>query len=666
MNPALRWARRTIGLSLLVIAAAAPVASVARDERSAALGDPSADARPYPFFRSPLRPVDHPAQRIEVRRGLFMAARDGNRLAIDLYLPPGTGRHPTIVMRTPYGKERAESALRSLAQYGYAVMAQDCRGTGASEPGQWDQYMYEKEDSYDTVEWVKAQPWADGKIGGIGGSYVGETQWFMALHPGMTAILPQVAGIGGGPSNGVRLHMFINAYARTVGKSGGQPKASMSPGEMEKQTWAETLASGYYNEPLRPPAQADRALERFPELKDLPAAARGPRMLQIWAGLTAADRTDLVRFLIDAPQVTYANIGGLPSLLNRGPAFKYVAPSTEDVYRALHAPPLMLTGWYDWGLNLSFQTWELLHRHAPAHVRDNAYLVITPVAHNSLGYQEGADRIPALRYRYSRVEENLELIVRWYDHWLKGRAGTLAGLAPVTYYLMGANEWRGAEGWPPPDGRPTRFFLDSSGQANGPDGLGTLTEERPGRGRPDRFVYDPSDPPPTTGGSIVSSMIPSGSTDQRDVEKRPDVLVYSTAPLTADLEVAGSLKVVLFASSSAVDTDFTAKLTDVFPDGRALVLQSGIVRARFRDREKAASLLEPGRVYEYEVDLWATANLFRRGHRVRLEIASADFPRYERNANLGGRAGAPVKATQTVFHDAVHPSHLVLHVVPRP
>lgn len=628
---------------------------------SAPVDDPSAQDRRYPFFHGALRAVDHPADQVQVRRGVFMAARDSNRLAMDLYLPPG-GPHPTIVMRTPYGKERPERLLRSLAQYGFAVVAQDCRGTGASEPGQWDQYMYEKEDGHDTVEWVKAQPWADGKVGGIGGSYVGETQWFMASHPGMTAILPQVGGIGDGRSHGVRLHMFISAYARTVGKSGGQPKASISPTEMEKRMWAETLASGYYNEPLRPADRSERVVQRFPELSALAHDARAARLRQIWTGLGAAERTDLIRFLIGASQVNYSNLSDVPAGLS-GPAFKYVEASVEDVYRSIKAPPLMLNGWYDWGLDLGFETWDLLQRHAPAHVRDNAYMVITPSAHNDVGYREGAERTPALRYRFSRIDENLELIVRWYDYWLKGRKDALAGLVRVTYYLMGANEWRGADRWPPAAARPTRFFLDSAGRANGPAGAGTLAGEQPGGGPPDSFVYDPSHPPPTTGGSIVSSMIPSGSTDQREVQQRPDVLVYSTAPLPADLEVTGPVKVVLYASSSAVDTDFTAKLTDVFPDGRALVLQSGIVRARFRDPERGASLLEPGRVYRYEIDLWATANLFRKGHRVRLEIASADFPRYERNANRGGNPGPPVKAAQKVFHDPSHPSHLLLHVI---
>jgi predicted acyl esterase len=622
------------------------------------------EERPYPFFRSALRDADHAAEEIRVERGLMLAARDRIRLSTDLYLPPGDGPWPTIVMRTPYGKEASGPLLRALARYGYAVVAQDCRGTGASEPGQWDMYMYEKEDGHDLVDWVRAQRWSDGKIGGTGGSYVGETQWFMASHPGMTAILPEVAGIGDARSPGVRLHMLVSAYARTIGKSGGRAKADVPIDVMERQMEAETLRTGYYNDRLDPP-YPERVLERFPELRPLSPDARAERMLRMWAGLPPAERTALVRFLLDAPEVNYANLSDVPGIFGPdggGPAFKYVAPSLADVYGSLQAPPLMLNGWYDWGLDLTFETWALLQRHAPPHVRDNAFLVVTPGAHNDLGYREGADRVPALRHRY-RGLDNVELIVRWYDRWLKGRTDALAGMSRVTYYLMGANEWRGADAWPPAGARPTRFFLDSAGSANGAAGSGVLRREQMPSGPPDRFVYDPDNPPPTRGGSIVSTLMASGSADQSDVQSRRDVLVYTSPVLDRDLEVTGPVTAVVHASSSAADTDFTAKLTDVFPDGRALVLQSGIVRARFREPGSAPSLLKPGRVYPFEIDLWSTANLFRKGHRIRLQLASADFPRYERNANRGGRPGKPIPATQTVFHDRKRPSHLLLHVM---
>lgn len=615
-------------------------------------------------FAAPLRPYEHAEGEIEVRRQVMMSARDGVRLALDLYLPPGPDKRPTILTRTPYGKERTDSLLLSLARFGYAVVAQDCRGTGASEPGQWDMYVYEKEDGADTLDWVKRQPWYDGTIGAVGGSYVGETQWFLSFHPDMTAILPEVAGIGKGRSNGVRLHLFVSAYAKSVGKAGGKPKAAGTEA-VERETKTETWASGYFNDPLEAPSPK-HLLERVPALRALAEAERGPRLLSLYAGMLAAERAALLRFLTGAPQVDYGNLGALPPVFGpegSGPALKYVAASTADVYQRLHAPALMINGWYDWGLTWTLDTWDLLGRHAPAHVRDHTRLVLTPSAHMDLGYREGADASPDLRSRY-RGKDNLPLTLRWFDHWLRKREDALRGLPRVSYFLMGANEWRGADTWPPPDVRTVRLFLDSAGNANGVDGGGTLSESPARLGRPDRYVYDPADPPPTTGGSIVSFLIPAGSIDQSPVQRRRDVLVYSTAPLSRGLAVVGPLTLVLYASSSAVDTDFSAKLSDVFPDGRALLLQSGMVRARFRDPGQRASLIEPGRLYRYEIDLWATANLFRPGHRVRVQVASADFPRYERNTNRGGRPGPPLKASQTVFHDSERPSHLVLSVLP--
>jgi predicted acyl esterase len=614
-------------------------------------------------FAGEVQPFEYSEADIEVRRQVFLRARDGIRLAMDLYLPPASAKRPTLIMRTPYGRDRTDALILSLARHGYVVVAQDCRGTGQSEPGQWDMYMYEKEDSHDTVEWVTLQPWYNGRIGGLGGSYVGETQWFMSFHPAMTAIAPEVAGIGKARSNGVRLHLFVSAYARSIGKAGGASKSAAGIDAVERQMREETWATGYYNDSLEQP-YPERVRERFPELALHEGEAVRQRMIEAYARMAPAERTSLVKFLINAPEINYANLSDVPPVFaGGGPAFKYVAPSTETVYRRLHAPALLLTGWYDWGLDYTLDTWEMIQRFAPAHVRNNTYLIVTPAAHADLGYREGADSDPALQKRY-RGKDNLDVLLHWYDHWLKGRKGAHAALPRVSYYLMGSGQWRGSDSWPPGEGRRLCFYLDSDGHANGSDGSGTLRELPPQLVRSDTYVYDPDSPPPTTGGSIVSTLFPAGSTDQREVQRRRDVLVYTSAPLARDLAVVGPLRVVLFASSSAVDTDFTAKLSDVFPDGRALLIQSGIVRARFRNPGRPPSLITPGQVERYEIDLWATANLFRTGHCLRLEIASADFPRFERNANLGGQRGGPVKATQTVFHDPRRPSHLIVSVLP--
>jgi putative CocE/NonD family hydrolase len=249
---------------------------------------------------------------------------------------------------------------------------------------------------------------------------------------------------------------------------------------------------------------------------------------------------------------------------------------------------------------------------------------------------------------------HVDLLLRWYAVL---REGTTDSWPVVIYYLMGANEWRIADDWPLPDTRQIRFYLGAGG---------TLTDEQPKEiSYPDCYTYDPEDPTPTVGGSIVSSVYPPGSVDVSQVQKRPDVLTYTTPVLERDVDVVGPLRLILYASSSAVDTDFCARLSDLFPDGRAIQLQSGILRARYRGGagDEEPKLLEPGRIYRFEIDMWATANRFRAGHCLRIDICSADFPRFDRNTNRGGEPGTPAPARQTICHGAQHPSHFLLSVL---
>jgi len=235
------------------------------------------------------------------------------------------------------------------------------------------------------------------------------------------------------------------------------------------------------------------------------------------------------------------------------------------------------------------------------------------------------------------------------------REGKTDSWPTVIYYLMGANEWRVASDWPVPAAKQTAFYLA---------GDGNLTTEPPRQpSQPEKYLYDPANPTPTVGGSIVSFLYPPGSVDVSEVQQRPDVLVYTTPVLEQDLDVVGPVRMILFASSSAVDTDFAARLSDVFPDGRAVQIQSGMLRARYRNLQGEPELLEPGRVYRFEIDLWHTAARFKAGHRLRVDISSADFPHFDRNANLGGKPGEPTPARQTIYHDPEHPSHLLVSVL---
>ena len=584
---------------------------------------------------------------------VMVPMRDGIRLATDLYLPPRTPA-PAVVMRTPYERDADANvgAFISLARRGFVVVAQDCRGTGGSEPDFWDYYLREPEDSYDLIEWITHQDWYDGFIGSTGGSYVGQTQWCMAMHSKMSAIVPEVSGLGIG-INTVHLHMFLNAYAKSMGNSADLQDVSYE--DLEAIMLDETLATGYFNEPLFRPLP-DAVFKRLPELAGLSPYAAQQRLWAYYCSLSDADRVELVKEITGAPHVTIVEVESLSQIF--GPTIshdRHTLPHTdmEEVARSLHAPALLVSGWYDWGLNDLFATWDLLDRAAPEPLRSQNRMIIAPSAHGHAGYHEGREGHPELDRPY-RTAGIIEMQARWYQ---AVREGTASSWPTVIYYLMGANEWRAADSWPIRDAEPARFYL-------GPDGsLASQAPQSPAE--PDDYAYDPHDPPPTKGGSIVSWVYPPGSVDVSDVQARPDVLTYSTEPLSEDLDVAGPLRMVLYASSSAVDTDFVARLTDVFPDGRAIQLQAGALRARYRDVGAEPSFLEPGRVYRLEIDLWATANRFRAGHRLRVDISSGDFPKFDRNTNLGGQPGEPVPAQQRIFHDPEHPSHLEVQVLPR-
>lgn len=580
---------------------------------------------------------------------VYVPMRDATRLATDVYLPPALPA-PVVTIRTPYSRSMEmygyASTFMSFARRGYVVVSQDCRGTGDSEPDHWDYSVFEAEDGYDLIEWITQQGWFGGFIGACGGSYVGQTQWPMATHRAMSAIAPHVSGLGIAV-NTVHLHMFVNGYTRVVGK-GSNKLTNVHYGEIERMVESETMATGLFNAPLHP-VLPPSLVARYPQVEQMTRSQAPQWLWKQYSSLGSAARADFIRIATGSEHVGILDIENLSDLF--GPRVAHDAhtlPSADplDRVRRIQAPALLLTGWYDWGLNDTLATWECLRRAGTPHVAANSRLLITPQAHNSLGYHEGIDVHRELQVPPT-LGHQAGVLLRWYE---SVREQRIDQWPCVIYYLMGAHEWRVANDWPVPAARLRKFYL-------APDG--DLAPEVPdGASAPDHYVYDPMSPTPTVGGSIVSYLYPPGSVDVSGVQKRPDVLVYTTAPLERDLDVVGPLRMVLFASSSAVDTDFAARLSDVFPDGRAIQLQNGVLRARYRDPEPA--LIEPGRVYSFEIDVWATANRFKAGHRLRLDISSADFPRYDRNSNLGGQPGASIPARQIVYHDREHPSHLQL------
>ncbi|CAN0215029.1 unnamed protein product, partial [Phaeothamnion confervicola] len=357
-------------------------------------------------------------------------------------------------------------------------------------------------------------------------------------------------------------------------------------------------------------------------------------------------------------------------------------PSYDDYWRAaapcehyekISAPALNFGGWYDLFLGGTLANYTGMQaRGGSAAARKHQRLVIGPWVHGYNGgvYPERNFGLMAM----DAVADVTSMQIRWFDHWLKGAANGVPDEKPVKLFIMGLDAWRDEADWPLPDTRYEKWYLHSAGRANSLTGDGLLSTSAPGAEQADTYLYDPRDPVRTCGGATFLPGLfvaaNAGPRDQRAIEARADVLCYTSAVLEQDLEVTGPVSLRLFVSSSAVDTDFTGKLVDVYPDGRAMILTDGILRARYRESLSAAILMQPGSVYELQIDMIATANLFRAGHCIRLEVSSSNFPRFDRNTNSGGviadeTAADFVVATNRVWHDGSHPSHLVLPVIAR-
>lgn len=588
----------------------------------------------------------------EIRRETVMVAmRDGTRLATDLYLPPKIPA-PAILRRTPYGRasQKHLDTFMAFAQRGYAVISQDCRGTGESEPDSWDYYIYEPDDGIDLVEWVIGQHWCNGFVGGTGSSYTAQTQWCMAMHPRMSTIVPEVSGLGIA-ANSAHLYMFLNVHSRSIGKGNGQIATPYE--ELESRMLPETLAGGFFNEPLHLPFN-DTLFALYPPLRTLPASHAKRWLWEHYCALPCAQRAELIKQALDVERISTTEIELLPAVF--GHQIGHDAHTLPHAHPAqlcglLQAPALMITGWYDWALNDTLATWDLLIRAGRASVQSQSRLIITPSAHNTPGYKEGSEDHPELQHNH-RAANHVDLLLHWYA---AVHANRVDAWPKVIYYLMGANEWHSASAWPPPEAQTLILHLAAGGL------LTTTPCEN--ASPPDHYTYDPIDPPPTVGGGIVSYVYPPGSADVSALQERADVLTYTTPLLREDLDVVGPIRLVLHVSSTACDTDFNARLSDVFPDGRAIQLQSALLRTRYRHPQGEPELMEPGNVYRLEIDVCATANRFKAGHRLRLDLSSADFPKFDRNTNRGGEPGAPVPAIQTIYHDPQYRSHLELTVV---
>ena len=564
--------------------------------------------------------------------------RDGVALSANVWrLAEGNG--PTLLVRLPYGKDKMGIGLgvmpnlMGLLEAGYALVVQDCRGTNRSE-GEFVPHMADRADGEDTVAWIAEQPWSDGSVGMYGASYLGMVQWETAATgaPALKAIAPSVTSIdnyeapwySAGGALSLSLVTLWNAmmYAADAQRSLALGQGSLA----QVQELGQAVVSAESLSDVLPTAEV-------PVLK-----AYG-KWWDDWMAHPSHDE------YWDAMELT-------PELKN------------------VTAPALNIGGWYDLYIGQTVRTFTSARRNAgSAQAREGQRLIIGPWDHMSASgvYPDrsfGALATPELMGL-------TDLYVKFFDHWVKGGTAALDGVAPVKIFVMGIDQWRDEQDWPLPDTQWTDFHLGSAGHANTAGGDGVLTTEPAAVAEHDTYLYDPRRPVPTAGGACLP-MTPGfgGPVDQRTVAGREDVLCFTGPVLEEPVEVTGPVSLKLFVSSSAVDTDFTAKLVDVFPDGKAINLCDGIMRARYRNGLATEELVEPGTVYEVTVDLTATANVFLPGHRIRVDVSSSNFPRYDRNTNTGGviareTEAQMVPAINHIHHGPDHPSRLVLPIIDR-
>lgn len=572
------------------------------------------------------------SEQITVEFDVAATMRDDTILRANIFRPATGGPYPVALVRTPYGKDFASvlpfgDAIR-LARAGYIVVVQDVRGRFRSG-GTWALFANEAADGYDSVEWAARLPGSTGAVGMYGLSYLGFTQWMaaQAAPPSLKAIVPALTwwdvrdGVtwrGGALELGLQAYWQLNALAldRVLKNTQGAPLAEQL---RSLNAAVDTI------DQLRPAGYRALPLGEFAPLQQL--------------GL----HSDLEELLAHA-----------------GDASHFAAYSISQSHARVQVPALIVGGWYDIFTNGVIQSFAALRAAGSTPAARQSKLLIGPWSHvnhtNTVGEVD-------FGFRAQLALMNLQLDMtaltqRWFDYWLKGTQNGITDEPPVRLFVMGANAWCDEPAWPLARAQATPFYLHTGG---------ALSPEPPGDEPADAYTYDPADPTPTLGGNLLMHILYGpGPRDQRPIEQRADVLSYTTAPLTRDTMVIGPLVMQLWAASDAPDTDFVARLIDVYPDGFAQNLADGIIRARFRNGTQAAPL-EPGQPYAFTIDLWATANVFQAGHCIRVDIASASFPRWDRNLNTGedlAHATAMRPAHQTILHDTAHPSHIMLPVVP--
>jgi len=579
---------------------------------------------------------------IRVQKNVPAEMRDGTTLMANVYRPAEDGEYPVLLTRLPYGKDQPRDLTYfdpvRIALHGYIVVVQDVRGRFASE-GEFGSFPQEIEDGHDTVEWAAKLPGSDGTVGMWGISYFGKTQWHAA-----TTRPPSLKSMAPGQTWGNHLNgASLRGGAQELGLVHLWTQGSIAPHQ-------------HFRQHAGDPEKLNAKLLEIVGIVDEILAGGGYDALP----------------LSDLPDP-----GGLSAALGLGRSVDdkvWDHLNIDGKYGRIEAPTFHIGGWYDCFIGETLRQYEAMKERAEEAGMRPPRLLVGPWTHASFDSTTFGELDFGMTSYGGFINADGDLTdrhLRWFDATLKGDEEALVGRPPVEVFVMGENRWRGYAEWPVPGSREEHWHLR---------GGGALSREAPGAEPQDEephdeYDYDPRDPVPTVGGPILMAPIHrAGPRDQRPVEARADVLVYTSEPLDGPYTVLGSVYVTLFAASSAPDTDFVARLVDVYPDGRAMGVADGIVRASAREsypapgvvRPLAPSQIEPGEVYEYAIDLWATGITFLPGHRLRVEVTSSSHPRWERNPNTGESAlhsSRTEVARQTVFHEAARPSRIALTVV---
>jgi uncharacterized protein len=602
-----------------------------------------------------------------VERKVMMPMRDGVRLATDIYRPKNaSAKVPTVWVRTPYnfnfwdihnGVPADMTAALTAVKRGYAYVVQNERGHFFSE-GNYDILGAPRSDGHDAIDWMSKQPWSNGKIGTTGCSSTAEYQMGIAAmgHPAYAAMNVQGFGAGVGrvgsyyeQGNWYRGGAVQMLFITWLYGEQNQIRPMFAP-----NTSREDLVRASKSFDLAqhlPPVDWSKALWHLP-VQDIFREVDGPHGI-------FADRTP-----VDTG-------GAMIQRTPNDPAWYKGGLYHDDM--KLDVPGLWFMSWYDVSVGPNLALYNHVRKTASPAVANEQWAIIAPVAHCSY-LRATADTVVGERSMGDARLDYNEIVYGFFDRFLKGEKTTrLDSLPKVTYFTMGINKWQTSDTWPPAGAQPTTFFLSSAGKANSISGDGALASTAaPDGDKPDAFTYDPMNPVLSYGGNVccTGTAIQPGAFDQRRMEAREDVLVYTSEPFKDGTEISGPITPTLYVSSDAKDTDFTVKVLDVYPDGRAYNLDESIQRMRYRDGyDKPLAWMESGKVYKVTLQPLNTSNYFEAGHRLRIEVSSSNFPRFDRNLNTGGNNYDEAKgviAHNVVHHSKQYPSQIVVTVVKRP